>query len=65
MPKKNGRVVYDEVKSIKPDAKAIFMSGYSADIIHKKGIFEKDIHFVTKPIIASQFLEKIRQVLDQ
>ena len=65
MPKKNGRVVYDEVKSIKPDAKAIFMSGYSADIIHKKGIFEKDIHFVTKPIIADQFLEKVRQVLDQ
>lgn len=65
MPKKNGRVVYDEVKSVKPDAKAIFMSGYSADIIHKKGIFEKDIHFVAKPIIASQFLEKVRQVLDQ
>jgi len=41
------------------------MSGYSADIIHKKGIFEKDIHFVTKPIIADQFLEKVRQVLDQ
>jgi hypothetical protein len=54
-----------EIIDFLPDAKAIFMSGYSADIIHKKGIFEKDIHFVTKPIIADQFLEKVRQVLDQ
>ena len=40
MPKKNGKEVYDVIKKAKPDIKVVFVSGYSADIIHKKGIME-------------------------
>ena len=41
MPKKNGKIVYESIKAIKPDVKALFMSGYTADILHKKGVFKK------------------------
>ncbi len=33
MPKKNGRDAYDEIKKINPSIKALFASGYTADII--------------------------------
>ncbi|HVN95598.1 MAG TPA: ATP-binding protein [Syntrophorhabdaceae bacterium] len=64
MPKKNGKMVQEEITGIRPDIKTIFMSGYTADIIHKKGVFEEGIHFIAKPIISHTLLRKVREVLD-
>lgn len=64
MPKKNGKEVYNEAQKINPDIKTIFMSGYTADIIHKKGILEKGLHFIQKPFLRSDLLRKVREVLD-
>ncbi len=65
MPKKNGRECYDEMKKINPDIKVIFMSGYTADIIHKKGIIEEGIELLLKPISPNELLRKVREVLDR
>ncbi len=64
MPKKSGREAYDVIKSITPSAAVLFTSGYTADIIHKKGIFEADLQFISKPISPSELLRKIRDILD-
>jgi hypothetical protein len=63
MPKKNGKEVYEAVRTTRPDIRAIFISGYDADIIHKKGIIEEGIEFVTKPIASDKLLTKIRAKL--
>jgi CheY-like chemotaxis protein len=65
MPKKNGKEVYDEIKKIKPTIKTVFMSGYNADVIHKKGIIEEGLDFILKPILPEDLLIKIRDVLDK
>ena len=65
MPKKNGRQVYDEIKNVKPDIKALFTSGYPKDIIHKRGILNKRLNFVPKPLSPQDLLLKVREVLDQ
>jgi PAS domain S-box-containing protein len=65
MPKKNGKEAYDEIKVIKPDIKAIFMSGYNADIIHKKGIMDEGLDFILKPISPDGLLRTMREVLDK
>jgi PAS domain S-box-containing protein len=65
MPKKDGREVFDEIKKIQPDIKAIFMSGYTADVIHRRGIIEEGLNFVSKPISPAELLRKIRGALDQ
>lgn len=65
MPKKNGKEVYDEIKEIKPDIKAIFTSGYTADIINKKGILEEGLEFILKPISPDRLLRTVREVLDK
>jgi DNA-binding response OmpR family regulator len=65
MPKKNGKEVYKEIKKVKPDIKVIFVSGYSADIINKKGILEVGMNFISKPVSPDDLLIKIRDVLDK
>ena len=64
MPKKNGREAYEEIRKIRPDIKAIFMSGYTKDIIVKKGFMEEGVNFISKPITPTDLLKKIRVVLE-
>ncbi len=65
MPKKNGKAVYDDIKKVRPDIKILFTSGYNADIIHKKGILEEGLDFISKPAPPDDFLRKVREVLDK
>ncbi|MBI5681591.1 MAG: PAS domain S-box protein [Deltaproteobacteria bacterium] len=65
MPDKNGKEVYDEMKKIRPDIKTIFVSGYGADMLFERKILEHDMDFICKPFILSQFLTKVREVLDR
>jgi PAS domain S-box-containing protein len=64
MPRKNGKEVYDTVRSQNPGMKAIFMSGYTADIIDKKGIIAENLNFIPKPIAPLELLALVRSVLD-
>ncbi len=65
MPVKNGRDVYEEIKKLDPDVKAIFMSGYTDDIISRKGILKEGFDFISKPINPGTLIRKIREVLDR
>ncbi len=65
MPRKNGKEAYLEIKNIRPDIKTLFTSGYTADIIHKKGILDTGLDFILKPIAPMDLLKKVREVLDR
>jgi signal transduction histidine kinase/CheY-like chemotaxis protein len=65
MPRKNGKEAYVEIRDVRPGIKALFMSGYTADVAHKKGILETGLDFVLKPISPTDFLKKVREVLDR
>jgi two-component system NtrC family sensor kinase len=65
MPGKNGREVFDEITRIEPRAKAIFMSGYTGDIVIDKGIQKEDVEFLQKPLSVAKLLAKVREVLDR
>lgn len=65
MPKKNGREVYEEISRIDPHIKTLFTSGYTKDIVLDKGIEEKGIDFIAKPLSLNTFLQKVREVLDR
>ncbi|MBI5469136.1 MAG: PAS domain S-box protein [Deltaproteobacteria bacterium] len=64
MPRKNGWEVYDEIQKIKPDIKAIFFSGYNEDMIRRKGTSAETLNFIAKPVWPSEFLKKVREVLN-
>ncbi len=63
MPKKNGKEAYNEIRKMRPDIKAIFMSGYTADIVHKKGILDEGLDFLPKPLSPHELLKKVKEVL--
>ncbi|HOI17521.1 MAG TPA: PAS domain S-box protein [Geobacteraceae bacterium] len=65
MPKKNAREAFEEIRRIRPGVRTIFMSGYSADFINRKGFVDEGFAFVEKPIIPLSFLRKVREVLDR
>ncbi|MBI5203736.1 MAG: PAS domain S-box protein [Nitrospirae bacterium] len=65
MPKKTGKEAYKEIKKIRPDIRALFTSGYPAEISDGKGLFEEGINFVPKPVSPTEFLKKVREILDK
>ncbi len=64
MPQKSGREALHEIRLLNPSVKAIFMSGYSQDIISKQGLLEPGINLIAKPLIPSVLLKKVREELD-
>jgi PAS domain S-box-containing protein len=64
MPKKDGKVVYEEIKKTSPDMKVIFISGYATDILYKRGIIKEELNFVSKPLSLEELLIKVREALD-
>jgi hypothetical protein len=65
MPRKNGKAAYEVIRVVRPGIKALFMSGYSADMISNEGILEKGISFISKPVSPTELLLKVREVLDK
>jgi len=65
MPKKSGKEAIDEIRKIKPDVKVLLTSGYTFDIISRKGILEEGMDFISKPVTPRDLLAKIRGILDK
>ncbi|TAN42290.1 MAG: hybrid sensor histidine kinase/response regulator [Nitrospirae bacterium] len=65
MPNKNGKEAYEEIKAVRSDIKAIFISGYPHDLIKERGILEEDVRLVSKPIASYDLLKNVRDALDR
>ena len=65
MPGMNGRELQKKISEIKPDIKVLFMSGYTADIINREGGLAEGAHFIQKPFTNRDFVDKVRQILNQ
>jgi len=64
MPMKNGKEVHDVIQNIRPGARVLFTSGYTADIINRKGVLQGEFEFIEKPHTPLELLKKVRDVLD-
>lgn len=63
MPRKNGREVYNFIREINPDVKALFISGYTEDMLILKGIHEEGLEFIPKPLETQSLMTKIKSML--
>jgi signal transduction histidine kinase/CheY-like chemotaxis protein len=63
MPKKNGKEVFAEFTKIKPDIRALFMSGYTFDVISRQGGLEEGVNIISKPVSPGELLQKMRDTL--
>ena len=64
MPRKSGKEAYEEIKKVRSDVKVLFMSGYSPDLLHERGIFAKGEEVLIKPLHPLELVRKVRAVLD-
>ena len=63
MPHGSSKPVYDKMLVIRSDIKAIFISGYTEDILKKTGMIEEGLHFLAKPFLPAELASKVREVL--
>ena len=64
MPKMTGKKAWDNIKSIRPDVRACFISGYTADITSGKIAIDYSLPFISKPVMPEVLLKKVRAILD-
>ena len=64
MPQMNGRAMAQQLKSIYPDLKCMFMSGYTADVISRHGVLDEGMQFIQKPFSKRALATIVRKILD-
>ncbi|MFH0729595.1 MAG: PAS domain S-box protein [Pseudomonadota bacterium] len=64
MPGMNGRELEMRIKTMVPDIKTLFMSGYTANVIVSRGVLKPGVAFLQKPFTPLALAEKVREVLD-
>jgi CheY-like chemotaxis protein len=65
MPRMNGGAVCREIRRHRPAARALFMSGYSDDIISRKGVLAEGFDLISKPIDPGTLAVRVREALDR
>ena len=64
MPRMSGRLLREQLASVRPTVKVLFMSGYTDDDVMRRGIFDRRTAFLEKPFTPEQLVSKVRECLD-
>jgi len=64
MPKKNGKEAHDLIAALDPAVKVLYISGYNAEVLRKKGIDDAAENFILKPVSPMDLLRAVRRILD-
>ena len=63
MPGMDGPELAENLQPLCPDIKRLFMSGYTANILSRHGVTDKDLHFLQKPFTMQDLAAKAREAL--
>ena len=63
LPEIGGRELAGHLRAKRPDLKVLFVSGYTDDVLLRKGIRRAEAHFLPKPFTAAALARKVRDVL--
>jgi two-component system cell cycle sensor histidine kinase/response regulator CckA len=64
MPGMSGPALWDRLHAVHPQARVLFISGYTDDAIASHGVLESGIAFLQKPFTPFALAQKVREVLD-
>ncbi len=64
MPQINGKELYSKAVARYPNLKALYMSGYTDDIIDHHDILEKGMPLIQKPFSTESLAKIVRKILD-
>jgi YesN/AraC family two-component response regulator len=64
MPEMSGRDLVEGLRSIYPEIKCLFMSGYTTNVIAHQGVLEKGVNFLQKPFSRRDLAIKVKGALE-
>ncbi|HPQ72137.1 MAG TPA: PAS domain S-box protein [bacterium] len=64
MPVMNGRELHNYLAAKRPGLKALFMSGYTENIVAHHGVLDDGVSFIQKPFTIETIARMVRRVLD-
>ena len=65
MPDVNGRELADRARTMRPDLKVLYTTGYTKDAIVHDGTLDPGVDLLPKPFTVDQLARKVRQVIDR
>jgi two-component system, cell cycle sensor histidine kinase and response regulator CckA len=65
MPKMSGKGMLEHIKKVNPEIKALFVSGYPAEVLRNADMVPEDAEVMFKPVSPNDLLCKIRELLDR
>jgi signal transduction histidine kinase/CheY-like chemotaxis protein len=64
MPGANGPDVLEEARRVRPELKAVMVSGYASDVLESRGGLDPTVTLLPKPCLPAELLAAIRRTLD-
>ena len=64
MPAMSGRELVDALRTLRPEIRVLYMSGYTDDEILRRGLHDPHMSFIQKPFTSENLAMQIRKVLD-
>jgi signal transduction histidine kinase len=65
MPRMSGRDLADQLRTRRPEAKVLFLSGYTEAAVAHRGVLAAGGDFLQKPFTPPTLARKVREVLDR
>ncbi|HVA87209.1 MAG TPA: ATP-binding protein, partial [Candidatus Saccharimonadales bacterium] len=65
LPGMNGRELVERLQALRPGISALFMSGYTADVLLHHRVTHHSAPFLEKPFTVEALIRAVREVLDQ
>ena len=65
MPGTSGRELAEQIQVLRPDISILYMSGYTDDVVIRRGVLEAGMAFIQKPFGADDLSRRVRELLDR
>jgi PAS domain S-box-containing protein len=64
MPGMNGRELAQQLSTVRPDTKVLYMSGYTENVIGHNGTLDQGVNLLQKPFTLPALKTRVREALD-